>query len=450
MSAFILIIKKIIRPNNNIFSIDYDKSDKINNIIKILFSNFCLNEINIQSKLEFFFEIINNTFLKNITDEFIQHFCKIQRTYTGFNRLAQVFKYKKSNIVVNCDIGLNEINEKQKHVITILQSKSKYLFAINDIINIINTSLTNNFNFFAEPLCIKNPYNNIPFSKSTLYNIYFFILYKTYYRPELFFNFFSCDFNLSSFGKKYEILLREKSIENYVYKSPSNILHTEIIKMINFYNKYYSKFNLNNKIYIDVDFPKDKLITIMKPYLLLYFNSLYSLIPERKSETELIFKNMMIRFNKFNPQFGRKKYKIALKHTKDFKRKIIGKITEFDDRHITFNKPQYNSKHFLTDHLEYVNNYNMLNVRLNNFLIIIDESHYYFNNNEHEEDYNSNNNQYNVNENNADDETYTNDEETENNEETEETENNEETETEETEIDEETEETEIDEVDSIS
>ena len=145
--------------------------------------------------------------------------------------------------------------------------------------------------------------------------------------------------------------------------------------MINFYNKYYTRFNLNNKIYIDDDFPKDKLIKIMQPYLLLYLNSLYSLIPESKRETEIIFKNMMIRFNKFNPQFGRKKYKISIKHTKDFKRKIVRKITEFDDRHIPFNKPDYNSKNFLTDHLEYVNNYNILNIRFNNFIIILYETH---------------------------------------------------------------------------
>ena len=149
MNAFRLIITKIIKPNNNIFSIDYDKSDKIDNIIKVLFANFCLNEIDFQSKLEFFLETINNTFLQNIKDEFIDNFCKIQRTYNGFNRLAQIFKYKKSNIVVNHDIGLNEINEKQKNIITILHAKSKYLFSINDIINIINTSLTNNFHFFA-------------------------------------------------------------------------------------------------------------------------------------------------------------------------------------------------------------------------------------------------------------------------------------------------------------
>ena len=378
MSLFKLIIKKLINPDNNIFFINYDDSDKINNIIKLLFSNFLLKEINTQNKFDFFSETINNTFLKSIKNEFIQNFCKIQQTYNGLKKLFHNYKYKRSKTVVNHDIGLNEICENQKNIISLLHCNSKYLFSINDLINIINTSLTNNYQFFAEPLCIKNPYNNIPFTKSNLYNIYLFILHKTYYRPDLFFKFFDCDFNLSCFGKKYEILLREKSIHNYVYKSPSNSLHKEINKMINFYNKYYSRYNSYNKICIDEEFPKDVLIKIMQPYLLVYFNSLYSMVPNKKQESGIIFKNMIIRFNQFNPQFGRKKYKILFKHTKDFKKKVIGKIIEFDDKPIVFN-PIIKNKYFLTDHLEYLNNYNTLNVTFTNYLIIMDESQHYFN-----------------------------------------------------------------------
>jgi hypothetical protein len=254
------------------------------------------------------------------------------------------------------------------------------LFSINDLINIINSSLVNNYQFFPEPLCIKNPYNNIPFPKSTLYNIYLFILHKTYFRPDLFFNFFLCDFNLSVFVKKYEILLREKSIYNYVYKSPSNILLKEIKKMLKFFNNFCIKSNFKNIIDIDNDFPKDKLIKIMQPYLLVYFTSIYSMIPNIKYETSSIFKHIMIKFNNFNPQFGRKKYKILFKTTSTFKKKIIGKITEFDDKHIPFSKSRNVTEKFLTDHLTYNAGYNVLNYFTN--LLIIDEEQYYFQNDE--------------------------------------------------------------------
>ena len=45
--------------------------------------------------------------------------------------------------------------------------------------NIINKSIINCPDMFVEPLDIKNPYTNIPFSKAGSYNIYFKIN-KTY------------------------------------------------------------------------------------------------------------------------------------------------------------------------------------------------------------------------------------------------------------------------------
>jgi hypothetical protein len=383
MTTFKLIVKTIINTDKNIFSCNYYNSDKNNKIIKLLFASFISKEIKIKNKIYFYFETIQNTFLKSIIEEFIECFCKIQKTYNGFNKLAQLFKYKKAQIVVNHDIGLNEIKENDKNIILIVQCKTKYLFSINDLINIINTSLTNNYQFFPEPLSIKNPYNNIPFSKSCLYNIYLFILHKTYIRPDLFFKFFSCDFNLSIFVKKYEILLRETSINNYVYKSPSNLLFDEITQMIKYFNKYCKKTKLDNNIYIDVDFPKDKLIKIMQPYLLVYFTSLYSMIPNRKCECSYVFKQMMIKFNIFNPQFGRKRYKILFKHNAKFQKKIAGKIIEFDDKHVTFNKSNDITENFLKDHLIYNAGYNILNYFTN--LLLIDEQHYFQNDEEDNE-----------------------------------------------------------------
>ena len=353
MAALKLIIKKIINTDNNIFSTNYDTTDKVNKIIKSLFFYFISKEINIKSKFEFFFETTQNTFFKNILEDFIHYFCKIQKTYNGFNKLAKIYKYKKTSIVVDADIALNEIKENQPNVFSVIQVNSKYLFSINDLINIINASLTNNYQFFVEPLCVKNPYNNIPFSKSTLYNIYFFILGKTHYRPDLFFKFFACDFNLSHFGKKYEVLLREHYIYNYVYKSTSDLLFKEVTKMIRYFNNYSLTNGLKNKIHVDADFPKDKLIKIMQPYLLLYFTSIYSMILNKKSETRVAFKYMMLRFSNYNPQFGRKKYKILFNYNANFKKTVACKIIEFDDKHIAFNIEVNKTLDFLTDHLAY-------------------------------------------------------------------------------------------------
>jgi hypothetical protein len=257
--------------------------------------------------------------------------------------------------------------------------------------------------FFSEPIPIKNPYNNLPFNKSTLYNIYFYIRFNTNYYPELFFKFFDVDFNLTIFKNKNEYLLREKAISNFVYKSTSQILVNEIKRMITKYN-YVNK---KNKIIIDEDFPKDKLIRIFQPYLLLHVTSQYAFLEHKKTEANYFLKRSLKRFQSFNPQFGRKKYKLLMGYKRNFKRFIKEKLIEFDDRHIKFNDVEYQNEIFLEDHLKYEeNSYEFVRVRaFFSFNFIAN----YDNNNNEDGNYNSdtdnsdNNNNGNIDDNNDDD-----------------------------------------------
>jgi hypothetical protein len=182
----------------------------------------------------------------------MEHFCKIQKTYYAFIKLGYFYKFNSSKIIVNKDMALNEINLNDKNIICIYQLNYRYLFNINDILKVIQNSLTNSDMFFIIPLTIKNPYNNIPFNKSTLYNIYFFIKFNTNIYSDLFFKYFNENFNLKNFFNKYEHILREISIENFVKNSPNKILHKEIIKMIDNYNNSYTENTY--KIFIDKEF----------------------------------------------------------------------------------------------------------------------------------------------------------------------------------------------------
>jgi hypothetical protein len=173
--------------------------------------------------------------------QFLFYFCKIQRTYNSFQRLAYLWKYKKAKIVVNTDMALNEITEHQKNIMCIFHNGSKYLFRVQDLIQMIDAGLTHSYNFFAEPMQIKNPFNNLPFNKSTLYNIYFYIKFNTRLYPELLIKFFQVNFDLSYFLYYNEPLLREYAIKNYTTKSPSSILYTEIFRMLEKYNGQYKK-----------------------------------------------------------------------------------------------------------------------------------------------------------------------------------------------------------------
>jgi hypothetical protein len=354
METYKLIIKKIIKTDKNYFSLDYKEDETIKFYIKL---TFCLFEkdINVQNKYKKLSQALDGFLLndKQKQEEFIVYFYKIQKTYNTLNRFVFNYKYKKTKIVVNTDMGLNELSENDKNVISIIDNNSKYLFHVNDLIKIINTSLTNSYLFFSEPKSTKNPYNNLPFNKSTLYNIYFYIRYKTDYYPELLFKFFECNFNLTKFKFLNENLLREYSIENYVYNSPSNVIEKEIKQMILKFNLHCERARVKNRILINEEFPTNKLVTIMKPYLFLYCKSLYSFHPQIKKEYTDLFKLSMLRFNKFNPQFGRKKYKILYKTTKYFKKRICGKEIIFDDRCVNFYDNEKDNEMFLSDHLKY-------------------------------------------------------------------------------------------------
>ena len=117
-----------------------------------------------------------NVFInQQIRESFLSLFSHSQKVYFAFNRLAYLYKCKKSKLGCNSDMYLNPISENSANVLSIIHENTKYLFTLNDLKKIIKQSLLNHDELYSDPLPIKNPYNNLPFSKSNLYKIYFFI-----------------------------------------------------------------------------------------------------------------------------------------------------------------------------------------------------------------------------------------------------------------------------------
>ena len=65
----------------------------------------------------------------------------------------------------------------------------------------------------------------MPFNKSNLYNIYFYIRYNTTLRPDLLFKYFDVNFNLTKFNVKYKyyIIIKKTFIGPYRQKEQSEI-----------------------------------------------------------------------------------------------------------------------------------------------------------------------------------------------------------------------------------
>lgn len=328
--------------NESINKRDNTNTNSSFNLIKTIFSIY-LNNQDKKNKFIFFEETINNLFLNSITIEFITIFCKLQKIYNALNKCAYLYKFNKSEVVVNTDMCLNEIKITDKNVICIYHMKSRYIFSINDLIKIINTSLTQSYLFFVEPKSCKNPYNNLAFNKSTLYNIYFFIKFKTLINPELIIKFFECNFNLTKFFNKYETLLREYSIQKFVSSSTNSLVVYEIKKMITTFNVLSKK-----KIIIHEDFPQNKLVEIFKPYVLLYLTSCYSLTPMLKNKAYNKLNEKLFRFQKFNPHFGRRILKSTVTQTNIFGKKTREQHYEYNNTHVNFNEKRKDN--FLHNH----------------------------------------------------------------------------------------------------
>jgi len=319
---------------------DYETNKEYSNkpLINILLQIFLLNPIHysIKAKFDFFKTVLDNQFINMETKrDFITVFSTIQKNYWLLNRFVHNFKLKKAPFLIRNDLILTPISESSHNVITILQNNNKYLFTVNDLRNIIEVALSNSPYMFANPSPPKNPYTNMPFSKSILYQIYFFMKHGNFLLSNLFHNYFLCNFNLTTFKCENEFIIRKKYIQQYLKNMDNDDLYYYSICMLST-TKYTRRMKINK------GFPKKLFIDIMMPYLKIYVNYLYSLdVCERKSMACLL--NMHLKkFYKFNPKFGRK-----------YVRHINGKAIDvsYDTSHVNFSGMEY-STDYKKSHLE--------------------------------------------------------------------------------------------------
>ena len=278
--------------------------------------------------------MLDNIFIsESMKETILGIFSKTQRTYHTFSKLAYIYRFKKAKTMIKNDLYLNEIDENKTNVYTLFQYNAKYLFVINDLINLINNNLSNSPSFFMDPLTSKNPYNNIPFSDTDLYNIYFFIKNKNGIIPELFHNFFMCNFDVDQFTYNNECLIRNIAIHKYVFITHFDLLHSKVKLMLNTYL---------DKLYIHEDFPKETLVNIMRPYLHLHYldkYAIYGTIQKNESKELLIAK--LKQFYRYNPHFGKKKITFVQKQNFTFGNIVKSKdryprVITFNDKHINF------------------------------------------------------------------------------------------------------------------
>jgi hypothetical protein len=246
--------------------------------------------------------IMNNVFIDNKTkSKFMNNISKTQRIYRGFSKLVYLYKYKRAETQITTNMMYDEIEPGHRETIELYHEGSRYLFTKYDLSRIINVSLTNSPYYFAEPLVIRNPYNNVPFSKSILYTIYFRMIDNPLKFPILFHNFVWLDFDLDLFRAENECLIREQYFREYIYNATYRTMNNEIRSMLR------SQYRV--KISIEKDFPVKDLIRIFRPYYYLYLVSQYHICGlEKRKMTADYLSEKLTELYVYNPLFGRKIY----------------------------------------------------------------------------------------------------------------------------------------------
>lgn len=284
---------------NNLFK-NETNSDELTSVYFFMKKLVCckenptLNEF-IQMKHSLINESRENKFENS--QPFLNIVYKSQRVYNGFALLAKLFRSKKV-VINNTDLLLNSINANSNNIIKIHQENGVYLFTIRDITGLINNSLSNNENYFALPLQIKNPYINRPFDKATLYNIFFKLRKCDCTIPILFQRYFMCNFDIKRFQNENEYFIREQAIMRDVYKSDEMYLFNNMRLMVRLH------FNNRKKICENVD--KQKLIKILRPYYYLYLVANYQVSGVASTNNAAhAFKRRILELFEYNPRFGR-------------------------------------------------------------------------------------------------------------------------------------------------
>jgi hypothetical protein len=341
-NTFFYVTKKIINIPQTMFG-EWEK-DTEKSVQQLIFNDFIIsNNILIKQKYTFLNKYLNNPFItEEQKSKLFQNFNKIQRTSFALSKFAYVCKYKMSKIVVDYDLGLNPIDMSKNNSVCLLQNNNRYMFNVTDLINIITTALSNSPMFFSEPLISKNPFNNVPFNKSTLYNIYFYIRERTLINDQLIQLYFLANFDLDKFETDNEAIIRDYAIKKYVDTTITDSLYNSVLTMIQIFNYKNQNYYIN----IHPEFPKKQLVDIMRPYLLLYYTYNFSLTHIKKRDSKITFNKKLREFYMFNPNFGKKLIKVETTRTTNsngYKNTYI-----YDDKYINFNEEDDT---FLTSHL---------------------------------------------------------------------------------------------------
>jgi len=232
-------------------------------------------------------------------NEVLQFIQQAQRHYFAFAKLARMFRMRRTNVHIDFDLYMNPLSPTSRNTFVLLDNDKIYYLSLADLSHLLTEALTYSHLFCSEPLTAKNPYNNLPFNVSTLYNIYFQMMSAMFVIPKFVRRYFECGFNIYLFKKQNESELREHIVRQYVIKTEPPIIVPDILHML-------KRFDMRTHLYIDPEFPENVLVDAMKPYITLYYLMKYTSDHIRRHQYTNDLRGQLKKFIEVNPAFGRR------------------------------------------------------------------------------------------------------------------------------------------------
>ena len=219
------------------------------------------------------------------------------------NSFLKIYLWKKSiNSEIDKDLFLTSLDDfNEKYVISLLEGKTIYKFRISDIVNLWVLSLTHTDGLFVRPVCVKNPYTNLEFSKTSLYNIFFKLLYTGFIIPPLITSFIRYHLDIHTFKIRNYPELKELSILNFIREGSYLEKYEQIINMLHDNRKVIDYYTMASLCVWSV---KKRAIEVFNNHLFLYLESEYSCNPLIKNVSKNRLKEKLKEFKEREPTFG--------------------------------------------------------------------------------------------------------------------------------------------------
>ena len=235
--------------------------------------------------------------------ELLKVYLNSKRIVNLLNLFLRKYKWKKAiEYDVNCDLFLNDLDGFPDHQkIALLENNTKYKFRLSDLTNYWVICLTNSQNLFSRPLKLKNPHTNIEISDHNLINIYIKLLHSNFNIPLCVHAFYLSNMSIADFSYKYYGILKEKTIENFIYNGSYYEKYEQVLNMLHDYRKELNYTTvLNNIPYTE----RRSLIYNLKHIIPLYIRGKFSCNPLVKRDYTEITKKKIKEFFNENTNLG--------------------------------------------------------------------------------------------------------------------------------------------------